>query len=71
MNVNIKLKNGKTIKYNRAYEVFGRGLDVVDGKVIDQFLVVIYPDELDHNVESEIAYSTELIDSVVITFTGE
>lgn len=66
MKVIIKRKNGETITYNGAYEVYGRGLDVVD-----EFLVVHYADELDHYVESEMEYRTETIDSVVITFTGE
>lgn len=64
MKVNIKRKNGETITYNRAYEVFGRGQH-------DEKVVVLYPDELDHNVEAEMEYNTDTIDSVVITFTGE
>lgn len=64
MKVTIKRKNGETITYNRAYEVFGRGKN-------DEKFVVIYPNELDHNVEAEMEYYTDTIDSVVITFTGE
>ena len=64
MKVNIKRKNGETITYNRAYEVFGRCKH-------EEKVVVLYPDELDHNVETETEYNTDTIDSVVITFTGE
>lgn len=64
MKVTIKRKNGETITYNRAYEVFGRGAH-------DELFVVLYPDELDHDVEAEMEYHTDTIDSVVITFTGE
>ena len=64
MKVNIKRKNGETITYKRAYEVFGRGKH-------DEKVVVLFPDELDHNVEAEMEYNTDTIDSVVITFTGE
>lgn len=64
MKINIKRKNGETITYNRAYEVFGRGKH-------DEKVVVLYPDELDHNVEAEMEYNTDTIDSVVITFTGK
>lgn len=63
MKVKIKRTNGETITYNRAYEVYERGR-------FGEFLVV-YPDELDHNVEAETKYTTDTIDSVVITFTGE
>lgn len=64
MRVVIQCNNDETIIYNRAYEVFGRGKH-------DEKLVVIYPNELDHDVEAEMEYYTDLIDSVVITFTGE
>ena len=64
MKVTIKRKNGETITYNRAYEVYGRGKH-------DEKFVVLYPDELDHDVEAETEYTTAKIDSVVITFTGE
>lgn len=64
MKVTIKRKNGETITYNRAYEVFGRGQH-------DEKFVVLYPDALDHNTETETEYNTDTIDSVVITFTGE
>lgn len=68
MKVTIKRKSGESIIFNQAYEVFGRGLDVVDGKVIDEFFVVLYPDEIDNHVEAEMAYRTETIENVVITF---
>ena len=45
MKVTIKRKNGNTITYNRAYEVFGRGKH-------DEKFVVLYPDELDHRYET-------------------
>lgn len=64
MKVTIKRKNGETITYKRAFEVFGRGKH-------DEKFVVIYPNELDHDVEAEMEYYTDTIDSVVITFTGE
>lgn len=64
MRVAIQLNNDETIIYKRAYEVFGRGKH-------DEKFVVIYPNELDHDVEAETEYNTATIDSVVITFTGE
>lgn len=64
MKVTIKRKNGETITYNRAYEVFARGKH-------DEKFVVLYPDELDYNVEAEMEYSTDNIERVVITFRGE
>ena len=64
MRVAIQRDNGETIIYEHAYEVFGRGNH-------DEKFVVIYPNELDHNVEAEMEYYTDTIDSVVITFTGE
>lgn len=64
MKVTIKRKNGETITYKRAFEVFDRGKH-------DEKFVVIYPNELDHNVEAEMEYNTDTIDSIVITFTGE
>ena len=64
MRVAIQRDNDETIIYERAYEVFGRGKH-------DEKFVVIYPNELDHDVEAEMEYNTDTIDSVVITFTGE
>lgn len=64
MRVVIQRDNGETIIYKRAYEVFSRGKN-------DEKFVVIYPNERDHNVEAEMEYNTDTIDSVVITFTGE
>ena len=64
MKVTIKRKNGETITYKRAFEVFGRGKH-------DEKFVLIYPNELDHDVEAEMEYNTDTIVSVVITFTGE
>ena len=64
MRVAIQRDNGETIIYERAYEVFGRGKH-------DEKFVVIYPNELDHDVEAEMEYYTDTIDSAVITFTGE
>lgn len=61
MRVVIQRDNGETIIYERAYEVFSRGKN-------DETFVVIYPNELDHNVEAEMEYYTDTIDSVVITF---
>lgn len=64
MRVAIQRDNGETIIYKRAYEVFARGMN-------DEKFVVIYPNELDHDIEAEMEYYTDTIDSVVITFTGE
>lgn len=64
MRVAIQLNNNETIIYERTYEVFSRGKH-------DEKFVVIYPNELDHDVEAEMEYNTDIIDSVVITFTGE
>lgn len=64
MKVVIQRKNGETIIYKRAFEVFARGAH-------DELFVVLYPDELDHGVEAEMEYHTDTIDSVVISFIGE
>lgn len=59
MKVKITRTNGEIITYNRAYEVYERGM-------FGDFLVVVYPDELDHNVEAEMEYRAESIKTVEI-----
>ena len=56
MKVKITRTNGEIITYNRAYEVYERG----------ESIVVVYPDELDHNVEAEMEYQEETIKAVEI-----
>ena len=56
-------KDGAKIVYNKAYEVYQRGRHTKN-------IVVVYPDELDHNVEAETEYRRDELESVVITFEG-
>ena len=61
MTVTFIKKNGEKIVYNKAYEVYQRGRHT-------KYIVVLYPDELDHNVEAEMEYIRDDLDRVVITF---
>lgn len=61
MKVSIKRKNGEDIDFERAYEVYGRGQH-------DETVAVVFPNELDHNVESVMEYSTDKIEWIEITF---
>lgn len=66
MKVKITRTNGEIITYNRAYDVYERGM-------FGEFIVIVYPDELDHNVEAEMEYREETIDHIEITpdYKGE
>lgn len=61
MTVTFIRKDGTKIVYNKAYEVYQRGRHT-------KYIVVVYPDELDHNVETETEYCRDKLESVVITF---
>lgn len=63
MNVTFIKKDGNKIVYTKAYEVYQRGRHT-------KYIVVVYPDELDHNVEAETEYRRDELESVVITFEG-
>ena len=63
MKVTFIKKDGEKIVYNKAYEVYQRGRHT-------KYIVVLYPDEIDHNVEAEMEYRRDDLDSVVITFEG-
>lgn len=56
-------KDGEKIVYNKPYEVYQRGRHT-------KYIVVVYPDELDHNVEAETEYRKDELESVLITFEG-
>lgn len=56
-------KDGAKIVYNKAYEVYQRGRHT-------KYVVVVYPDVCDHNVEAEMEYRRDELDSVNITFEG-
>lgn len=75
MTVTIIKKDGEKIVYKYAYDLYELKHSVEDrnGKrsLIEKRMCVLYPDELDYNVEAEMEYNTDTIDSVVITFTGE
>lgn len=59
MKVKITRSNGEIITYNRAYDVYEHG-------ILGEFIVVVYPDDLDHNVEAEMEYRAETIKNVEI-----
>lgn len=59
MTVTFIKKNDEKIVYNNAYEVCQHG---------SKYIVVVYPDVYDHNVESEMKYRRDELESVVITF---
>lgn len=63
MTVTFIKKDGAKIVYNKAYEVYQRGSHT-------KYIVVVYPDELDHNVEAETEYRRDKLESVIITFEG-
>lgn len=75
MTVTIIKKDGEKIVYENAYELYELKHYVEDrnGKrsLTEKRIGVLYPDELDYNVEAEMEYNTDSIDRVVITFTGE
>lgn len=61
MKVSIKRKNGEDIDFERAYEVYGRGQH-------GETVAVVFPNELDHDVEAVMEYSTDKIERIEITF---
>lgn len=63
MTVTFIKKDGAKIVYKKAYEVYQRGRHT-------KYIVVVYPNELDHNVEAEMEYRSDELDSVNITFEG-
>ena len=63
MTVTFIRKDGAKIVYNKAYEVYQRGRHT-------KYIVVVYQDELDHNVEAETEHRSDELKSVVITFEG-
>ena len=63
MKVTFIKKDGEKIVYNKAYEVYQRGRHT-------KYIVVLYPDEFDHNVEADMEYRRDDLEKVVITFEG-
>lgn len=63
MTVTFIKKDDAKIVYKNAYDVYQRGRHT-------KYIVVVYPDELDHNVEAETEYRRDELESVVITFEG-
>lgn len=63
MTVTFIKKDCAKIVYKNAYDVYQRGRHT-------KYIVVVYPDELDHNVEAETEYRRDELKSVVITFEG-
>lgn len=61
MTVTFIKKDGNEIVYKNAYEVYQRGRHT-------KYIVVLYPDELDHNVEAEMEYRRDDLERVIITF---